>query len=232
MCGYLAIWICCKTFCVVGVLRCCIFSGLCSSTIKSLKRSSYLPRNKLLDLYFKIILPSVSYPLPIWGSFTNKDGFLALESLHCRAAKLIYGLLRDMPAVEVYKIAKWDSLHFMYKVKLTIWAYKIFYDCTPESSFHGAYINLRTKNKVIVLHYNTYFMKNSIVHRASIVWNLLTPDLAKTSNVKNYTRMASRSDDLRSLDFRAECSQTMPHNNNDNFLYYWDDFNIFLMLKF
>ena len=30
--GYLAIRICYQTFCVVGVLRCCIFSGLCSST--------------------------------------------------------------------------------------------------------------------------------------------------------------------------------------------------------
>ena len=34
-------------------------------------------------------------------------------------------------------------------------------------------------------------MKNSMVFRASIVWNLLTPDLAKTSNVKNYTKMNS-----------------------------------------
>ena len=51
-------------------------------------------------------------------SVTNKDGFLALESLRCRAAKLINGLTRDMPSVEILKIAKWDSLHFMYKVKL------------------------------------------------------------------------------------------------------------------
>ena len=43
-----------------------------------LKRSSFLPRNILVDLYFEIILPSVSYALPIWGSFMNKDGFLAL----------------------------------------------------------------------------------------------------------------------------------------------------------
>ena len=27
-------------------------------------------------------------------------------------------------------------------------------------------------------------MKNSIAHRASIVWNLLTPDLAKTFNYR------------------------------------------------
>ena len=87
--------------------------------LKSLKRSSYLPRNKLLNLYFKLILPSVSSALPIWESFTNKDRFLALESLHCRAAKLIYS--RDMPAVEVYKIVKWDSLHLRTKLS---WQYE------------------------------------------------------------------------------------------------------------
>ena len=80
---------------------------------------------------------------------------------------------------------------------------------------------LRTKNKVIVPHFNTYFMKNLIAHRASIVWNLLTPDLAKTSNVKNYNTMASKSDNLHNLDFRAESPQTMPDNiNNKNFFYY------------
>ena len=60
-----------------------------------LKRISFLPRYVLLDVYFKIIVPSVSYALPIWGSLTKEDGFLALESLHRRAAKLISGLTRD-----------------------------------------------------------------------------------------------------------------------------------------
>ena len=67
--------------------------------------------------------------LPIWGSYTNKDGFLALKSPHCRAAKLTYGLTRDMPTTEVLKTAKWDSLHLMYKVKLATLASKIFHDC-------------------------------------------------------------------------------------------------------
>ena len=34
-------------------------------------------------------------------------------------------------------------------------------------------------------------MKYSMAFRASIVWNLLSPDLAKTSNVKNYSKMNS-----------------------------------------
>ena len=80
--------------------------------------------------------------------------------------------------------------------------------------------HLRTMNTVIVPRFSTYFMENSIAFRASIVWNLLPVDLAKTSNVNNYTRMAFKSDKLRNLDFQGECPQTMPHNNNDIFLYY------------
>ena len=71
-----------------------------------LKRSSFVPRNILVDLYFKIILSAlelVSY------------AFLALESLRWTAAKLIYGLTRDMPTAELFKTARWDSLHYMYK---------------------------------------------------------------------------------------------------------------------
>ena len=41
-----------------------------------------------------------------------------------------------------------------------------------------------------------------------------------------------KSDKLRNLDFQAESPQTMPHNNDNDFLYYWDDFNIFYSLGF
>ena len=73
---------------------------------------------------------------------------------------------------------------------------------------------------VVVPRFNTNLMKNSVAHRASIVRNFLTPELAKTSNVENYTRMTSEYDNLRNLDFRAESPQTMPHNDNHIFLYY------------
>ena len=93
------------------------------------------------------MLPSVSYALPIWGRLTsNKDGFFTPESLHCRAAKLIYGLTRDMPTLQVLKIAKWDSF------KLATSAYKTFYDSTLPSMGHtltkkaSPMHHLRTKN--------------------------------------------------------------------------------------
>ena len=108
-----------------------------------------------------------------------------------------------MPTTEVLKTAKWDPSmgHILTK--------------KPSPIHH-----LRTANTATVPRFHTYFMKNSIAVRSSIVWNLLTPDLAKTSNFKNNTRMASKSDKLRNLDFQAESPQTMPHNNDSDFLYY------------
>ena len=65
------------------------------------------------------MLPWVTYALPIWECCTNKNEFNTSESIHCRAARVIYNL-RDMPSVDERKIAKWDFLFDIYKVKIVI----------------------------------------------------------------------------------------------------------------
>ena len=47
-----------------------------------LKKSTSLLRRVRQDLYFKVILPSVTYGLILWGSCC--DLFQSLEKLHCR----------------------------------------------------------------------------------------------------------------------------------------------------
>ena len=56
-----------------------------------LKRSSFLSRNALLDLYFKIMLPSVLYRLPVVvrGGCSSADLLHYLEVLHRWAARII-----------------------------------------------------------------------------------------------------------------------------------------------
>ena len=49
-----------------------------------LKKSTSLLRSVRQDLYFKVILPSVTYGLILWGSCCNSDLFQSLEKLHCR----------------------------------------------------------------------------------------------------------------------------------------------------
>ena len=66
-----------------------------------LKKSIFLPRNVRQDLYFKVISPSVTYGLILWGSCCNSDLFQSLERLHCRAARPIFNLPKDMASVDV-----------------------------------------------------------------------------------------------------------------------------------
>ena len=72
-----------------------------------LKKSRFLPRTVPQDLYFKVILPSVTYGLILWGSCCNSDLCQSLERLHCRAARLIFNLPKDMAFVDVLKRAQW-----------------------------------------------------------------------------------------------------------------------------
>ena len=51
---------------------------------------NFLPTARA-DFYFKVILPSVSYGLVVWGS-CNKSLFDDLEKIHVVAEKIIYGL--------------------------------------------------------------------------------------------------------------------------------------------
>ena len=39
-----------------------------------LKRSKLFPKNMLLDLYFRVIMPSIVTGISVWGGLTNKEG--------------------------------------------------------------------------------------------------------------------------------------------------------------
>ena len=71
-----------------------------------LKKSRFLPRKVCQDLYFKVTLPSVTYGLVLWGSCYNSDLFQSLERLHCRAARLILHLPKDMASADVLQRAQ------------------------------------------------------------------------------------------------------------------------------
>ena len=92
----------------------------------------------------EIILPALTYAMPIWGGSSNKNGFKSLESLHCRAARTIFHKPRDMPSVNVLSESKWDSLFFIYKMGFAKLVYKIYNDLTPLNMSH---IIVKSDNK-------------------------------------------------------------------------------------
>ena len=97
-----------------------------------IRRSRFLPKDVLINFYFKVILPSVTYGLVLWGSCFNADLFDTLERLHCRAARVIFNLPKDMRSLDVLRQAKWHPLSYSYKLVLLKLVHRAFHDKLPQ----------------------------------------------------------------------------------------------------
>ena len=162
------------------------------------------------------------YALPIWGCCTNKNEFNSLESIHCRAARVIYNLPRDMPSEDVRKTANWDSLFDTYKVKIATLIYNIYNRITPSCLDHiiqrkESKYGLRHQHRVSVQRFETHYMKNSISYRGSIVWNHLEPSAIST---RDYAKRAKKSPALRNLNFNEESPQMGRPQIDSDFVFY------------
>ena len=93
-----------------------------------------------------------------WRCATNKNEFNALESIHSRAAKVIYNLPRDLPSVDVQKSVKWDLLFDMCKAKIATLIYKIFHRITPSFLEH---LIQRRENKYNFRHHHRVTVRNA-----------------------------------------------------------------------
>ena len=127
-----------------------------SRVLNLLKRSSFLGKNALLDLYFRVILPSVFYGLIVWGGCANAKQLNSLEMLHRRAVRVIYKLPKDMPSSDFYQHTNWDTIDYMYNPLCLI---KLFYKIISEEAPPTlcnlvnrpcASYNLRNSNRITV----------------------------------------------------------------------------------
>ena len=183
-----------------------------------LKRSSFLNRNAQLDLYFKIILPSVLYGLVVWGGCSNTDLLQSLELLHRRAARIIYNLPYDMHTNEVYRQSNWNTLAFYYKLRLIKLFHSVFIGEAPAALLYLANkpctaYSFRRSNNIIVPRFNSKFLKNSVSYRGAILWNAVSTYF--TGQFTDFYRKVKKDLYFKELDFNAQSVQSLPRHYQD-----------------
>ena len=100
-----------------------------NAKISKLKQMKSFKHSTPESIYFKGILPSVTYCISQWGS----SNLLAdLKDLHIHAARLINNINISTPKYEGLSMAKWTSLHFMYKRRLACIACQAFNNLAPN----------------------------------------------------------------------------------------------------
>ena len=106
-----------------------------ANKLNLIKKSRFLPKQDLLNLYFKVIIPAVTYSLSVWGGTNRQDDFDSIERLHCRAcaaARAIFNFAKDLPSVEALTRAKWDTLRTFYKQSILKLIYKMYHNDLPS----------------------------------------------------------------------------------------------------
>ena len=195
-----------------------------ANKLSLLKRSRFLPKEVLEDFYFKIILPSVNYGLVLWGSCCNTELIHSIERLHCRAARIIYNLPKDMASTEVLERSAWTNINFHYKfavLKLVQNAYNdtlptILSKCIIVKRDHK--ISTRARESLIVPRFNTRYMKDSLAYRGSVLWNTLATkhkDLANVTRRKDLVHMLKTSHVFIDFNFKVLSVSTTNFKQKD-----------------
>ena len=138
-----------------------------------LKKLRFLPRIMLQDFYLRVIFPSMNYGLILWGACCNSYNLNFSERLHCRAARIIFNVPKDMashsvlPSTLTYCIARKRNLSY----------------------------SIRARDSLLVPRFNSCFMKDSVAYRSTdladtslcnLVKKLKTSDLFKAANLTYY----------------------------------------------
>ena len=87
-----------------------------------LKRMRHLQPKLLEEIYFKTIIPHVTFSISVWGSCSAT--FAQIEGLHLKAAKLIHRLPKHIMDCDILQYVHWQNLGHIYKRKLAIEMFK------------------------------------------------------------------------------------------------------------
>ena len=158
-----------------------------------------LPTCVLEEIYYKGIVPSVTYCIAVWGS-CSLSLFNDLEYLHIKAAKLIHKLPSGTPDCDALKRAKWKPLSYIYKWRLASIMYQVHNDILPVqlTALLGTRSNetsykLRHSNDFSLVRYHSELGRNSIRYRGPMVWNSIPKFIRNvTSLLKEKLKLASK----------------------------------------
>ena len=85
---------------------------------------SYLPPKLLEEIYFKTIIPQLTYCIAVWGNCAVAM-FTEIERLHIKVARIIRKIPEDILNCNVLDHIKWQDLGYLYKRRIAIEVFKV-----------------------------------------------------------------------------------------------------------
>ena len=199
---------------------------LCKSYRKKLGALRRMPRlspKVLEEIYFKTVVPGVTYCIPVWGGCTAPL-FNKLEEIHTKAARLIHDLPRDRDNTYILQKANWLPLSYIYKKDVLKRVHQGFYQAGPAQitdlfSVKATKYDSRRSKQLVLDRPKKEIGRLSLRHRGTLIWNSIPSSVKGYDNVTSFkNRLKQLSKFINNFTFEKESSQIT--NKLHHFYYY------------
>ncbi|KAJ8022844.1 RNA-directed DNA polymerase from mobile element jockey [Holothuria leucospilota] len=159
----------------------------CTGILSKLKH--YLPRNILRSLYLTLILPHLSYCLPVWAG-TSKKHLTKLTTLQKRAIRHICCVDSIEHTSKLFSSLNLLKFTDLIHIKEAVFAFRIVNNLAPpyfqqiftfNCDTHGH--NTRQSRYLRLPRFNSKFLKQSLRVRASSTWNTLPNEIQRCKSI-------------------------------------------------
>ena len=189
-----------------------------------LKRMRDLPKHVLAEIYFKTIVPSMSYGIAVWGNCTPSV-LNFLNAVHARACRIIYCIPSTIDDDTCLSTSKWQPIDYIYKRRILVKMHGVFSGDAPKQlselfTEKKSKRSSRFSNQLDIVRVKSETGRNTFKYRGTLLWNYMNK-ITHISNIgKNSFKLILKkcSKEISSFSFRKEA--TMITKKDTDFIYF------------
>ena len=186
--------------------------------INILKRMRHLPSKVLEFIYFKTIIPRVTFSISVWGSCSPAN-FAEIDRLHLRVAEIIHSLPMNIKECDILQHVHWQSLGYIYKRRIATEMFKAKH-MLNRLSLHVKTTASKRKGKLMEVPRKSLELgRDSLLFRGLVVWNCLDKNARECENIDTFKRVLKISTNKAALEVSFVKGNCMNYNKDlDDFV--------------
>ena len=191
--------------------------------VGALKRMRILPKKVLEEIYFKTIIPSVTYGISVWGN-CSPSALNSLHHIHARAARIVNNLNSTMADETCLIKSDWLPISYFYKKSVLLFMHKVYYETTSQSicelfSKRVTSRSSRVPNQFNIIRFKSETGRNTLQYRGPVIWNFVNRLVEVPDNSYSFKQILRKH--VKIIDnFSFDKGATVVANKKDDFIYF------------
>ena len=193
-----------------------------SKKIGALRRMSYLPKSTLEEIYFKTIIPSITYGISVWGN-CSQSLLNSLDHIHARACRIINRLPSSQESSSCLLQCNWLPINYLYKRRILLKMHQIFVGAAPSQILDMFSISSRSTrfcNQFNIIRVKSELGRSSLQYRGPNIWNFINKKVKVCNVSKEGFKAILRKYSKDILNFSFNKKAIAISNKKDDFIYY------------